>query len=74
MRFRFLYRSLSYSRCCLRLDLGGITALASHGFDVFYDGVRIVAFVGQHRLGFAFTQQCDGLGAVVDLATGQQKT
>ena len=37
------------------------------------DGIRVVALVGQHRLGLVLAQQLDGLRAVVHLAAGEQK-
>jgi hypothetical protein len=40
---------------------------------VLDDGVCVVTLVGQHGLGTALAQQRDGLRAVVDLSTCNQK-
>ena len=55
------------------VGLGGHDCDRSHGLDVIEDGLAVVALVGQHPLGLSFSQQLDGLGAVVDLAAGQKK-
>lgn len=61
----------------LALDLavafGRDHRLGSHGFNVFHNGVRVVAFVGQHGLGLVLAQQSDGLRAVVDLSAGDEE-
>ena len=49
-----------------------------NGFDpallqVLNNEVGVIALVGDHGFGLAFAQQRDGLGAVVDLAAGQNK-
>ena len=40
---------------------------------MLYDGVGIVAFVGQYGLCLVLTQQRDGLCAVIHLAAGDKK-
>jgi hypothetical protein len=45
----------------------------SHGLDVIKDGLTVIALIGQHPLGLSFPEQLDGLGAVVDLAAGDEK-
>ncbi len=55
------------------IGLGRNDHLASHRFDMFDDGVRVIAFVGQHRLGSSLAQQGEGLGAVVDVSTREEK-
>jgi hypothetical protein len=40
---------------------------------VLYDGVSIVALVGQHGLSLVLAQQGDGLSTVVDLSAGDKK-
>ena len=40
---------------------------SSHGLDVIKDGLTVVALVGQHPDSLSFSEQFDGLGAVVDL-------
>ena len=37
------------------------------------DGLAAVALVGQHPLRLALAEQLDGLGAVMDLATGHKE-
>lgn len=64
----FIVSSLLFS-----VGFGGHDGNRSHGFDVVQDGLAIVALVGQRPLGLSLAEQIDGLGAVVDLATGHEE-
>ena len=57
----------------LAVAFGWDHGFGSHRFDVLYDGVGIVALVGQHGLGLVLAQQSDGLSTVVDLSAGDKK-
>ncbi len=57
----------------LAVSFGRDHGFGSHGFNVLYDGVGIVALVGQHCLSLVLAQQFDGLGAVIHLAARDQK-
>ena len=52
---------------------GGYDRYGAHRCDVSADRLAVVAFVGHHPLGLALSEQRDGLGAVVDLATGDRE-
>ncbi len=52
------------------VGFGGHDRDRSHGLDVVQDGLTVIALVGQYPLGFSFSEQIDGLGAVVDLTAG----
>ena len=45
----------------------------SHSFDVIEDDLAVVTFIGQHPDGFSFSEQCDGLGTVVDLPCSDEE-
>ena len=51
----------------LALRPGRDDGRSSHCFDQLHYGLRIIAFVGQHSLGFPFPQQRNCLCAVSDL-------
>jgi hypothetical protein len=55
------------------VGFGGHDRDRSHSLDVIEDGLTVVALVGQDPLGLPFSEQFDGLGAVVDLASGDDK-
>lgn len=55
------------------IRLGGHDGDRSHGLDMIQDGLAVVALVGQHPLGLSFSEQIDGLGAVVDLTAGDEE-
>ena len=57
----------------LAVSFGWDHGFGSHGFNVLYDCVRIVALVGQHGLGLVLAQQLDGLGTVIHLAARDKK-
>jgi hypothetical protein len=57
----------------LAVSSGRDHSFGSHGFNMLYDCVRIVALVGQHGLGLVLAQQLDSLGAVIHLAAGDKK-
>jgi len=57
----------------LAVSSGRDHGLGSHGFNVLYDGVRVVSLIGKHGLGLVLAQQRDGLGAVIYLAAGDKK-
>jgi hypothetical protein len=57
----------------LAVGFGGNDGDRSHGLDVIKDGLTVVTLIGQHPLGLSFSEQFDGLGAVVDLAAGDEK-
>ncbi len=42
----------------------------AHSCDMLDDGIAVVVLVSQHRIGPPFSQQGDGLAAVVDLSGG----
>ena len=48
----------------MRFALGGNYRLGSARLNVLHNGVRILALIGQHRLGSAFAQQRKRLSAV----------
>ena len=47
--------------------------LGSTRFDVLHDGIGIIAFIGQHRFGFALAQQRQRLRTVGHLPGGHEK-
>jgi hypothetical protein len=55
------------------VGFGGHDRDRSHSLDVIEDGLTVVALIGQYPLGLPFSEQLDGLGAVVDLASGDDK-
>ena len=57
----------------LAVAFGWDHGFGSHGFNVLYDGVRVVALVGQHGHGLVLAQQLNGLGTVIYLAAGDKK-
>src|ERR1700683_222991 len=57
----------------LAVSFGGDHGFGSHGFNVLYDGVDIVALVGKYGLGLVLAQQRDVLGTVIHLAAGDKK-
>src|ERR1035438_826656 len=57
----------------LAISFGWDDSFGSHRFNVFYDGVCVVALVGKHGLGLVLAQQLDCLGAVIHLAASDKK-
>jgi hypothetical protein len=55
------------------VSFGWDHGFGSHRFNMLYDCVRIVALVGKYGLGPVLAQQRDGLGAVIHLATRDEK-
>jgi hypothetical protein len=57
----------------LAVGFGGDDGDRVHSLDVIKDGLTVIPLIGQHPLGLSFSEQIDGLSAVIDLAAGDEK-